>query len=639
VTTVINKPDGKPATEIELGVTYTVVTTPPTAGWTYFGTAIGQAYPVNPTALNYGSGTFTATSLGAPGTSLELRDGSWTGPVLVAVPWHDPRVPATGHDGTDWTPAGSRPPSNKTELDAITPTITTIFKVAVGGTDYWWTGTAWSATQPVATGYDGTNWTPAGSRPPSNKTELDGVTPTPATAWASDQFVIVGGAWYKWDGSAWTAITAGHWDYSHGIRWVGPFPMTVPTLAEQTQYGPIVQISPGEDHGYALTADGHIIHFGSNSVGQRNDIPTAGGFVQVTAGYGHGYALTADGHIVEFGDHTRDQRQDLPATGGFVQVVATRNGGYALTADGHIVAFGEDTGKERANLPASGGFVQLSAGQTMGYALTADGHIVMLGYGFYGPDQDLPTTGGFVQVAAGYYHGYALTPDGHVVAFGDSHFSQRADLPAGGGFVRVVAGQKHGYALTPDGHVVAFGNTSDQERKDLPAGGGFVQLSSGQMSGYALTPDGHVVAFGSDMWAQRDYLPLFPAWFDQHPYTADASRVVTVHVISDIPPSKYPYVIDWGDGTAPTPVPVGTADGTTFTHAYAAAGDYTVHLHAPAITTDTDSAVAHVNRAVRPQYVFTYDGARFQFSEVKTWDGASFKDSTVKVFDGTNWVD
>jgi hypothetical protein len=257
-------------------------------------------------------------------------------------------------------------------------------------------------------------------------------------------------------------------------------------------------------------------------------------------------------------------------------------------------------------------------------------------------------TGGFVQVSAGEYHGYALTADGHIVAFGHDAYYERTDLPTTGGFVQVEAGESHGYALTADGHIVAFGDDTDKDasdlttynqRTDLPTTGGFVQVTSGDNHGYALAADGHVVAFGYDDVFQRDGLPLFPLQLDQHPYTADASGVVTAHIISKTPPSKYPYVIDWGDGTAPTPVPVGTADGTTFTHTYAAAGDYTVHLHDPAVTTDTDSAVAHVNRAVRPQYVFTYDGARFQFSEVKTWDGASFKDSTVKVFDGTNWVD
>jgi len=47
-------------------------------------------------------------------------------------------------------------------------------------------------------------WTPAGSHPPSNLAGMTGITPTPATAWTTGQYVNLhptGSAY--WNGTAW----------------------------------------------------------------------------------------------------------------------------------------------------------------------------------------------------------------------------------------------------------------------------------------------------------------------------------------------------------------------------------------------------------------------------------------------------
>jgi hypothetical protein len=62
------------------------------------------------------------------------------------------------------------------------------------------TGTA-VATGATA-GTPGT-WTPGGSRPPNNMTEMSALTASPATAWTTGQYVAALGEEYYWNGTDW----------------------------------------------------------------------------------------------------------------------------------------------------------------------------------------------------------------------------------------------------------------------------------------------------------------------------------------------------------------------------------------------------------------------------------------------------
>jgi hypothetical protein len=46
-------------------------------------------------------------------------------------------------------------------------------------------------------------WTPGGSRPPNNMTEMSAVTASPATAWTTGQYVKALGEEYYWNGTDW----------------------------------------------------------------------------------------------------------------------------------------------------------------------------------------------------------------------------------------------------------------------------------------------------------------------------------------------------------------------------------------------------------------------------------------------------
>jgi hypothetical protein len=64
------------------------------------------------------------------------------------------------------------------------------------------------APTPLATGAtSGTPgaFQPIGARAPSDKAELDTITPSPATAWAQGEYVLAGGVQYHWDGDTWEA--------------------------------------------------------------------------------------------------------------------------------------------------------------------------------------------------------------------------------------------------------------------------------------------------------------------------------------------------------------------------------------------------------------------------------------------------
>jgi hypothetical protein len=67
----------------------------------------------------------------------------------------------------------------------------------------------WSNTGPAATGATaGTpgTWTPAGSLPADDFTQMDSVTASPVTAWTTGQYVVLGDwSHAHWGGANWTS--------------------------------------------------------------------------------------------------------------------------------------------------------------------------------------------------------------------------------------------------------------------------------------------------------------------------------------------------------------------------------------------------------------------------------------------------
>jgi len=144
-----------------------------------------------------------------------------------------PAPPSTGAQGGDpgaWTPAGSFPPANVSDLQNGIPNavvaspntawsagwhIQTRFPGEAGKA--YWNGTTWvqgEAPTPASGALAGNpgSWTPSGSIPPASVADLTAGTPvavaaSPSTSWTSGQYVQtltagVGGRAH-WDGAAW----------------------------------------------------------------------------------------------------------------------------------------------------------------------------------------------------------------------------------------------------------------------------------------------------------------------------------------------------------------------------------------------------------------------------------------------------
>lgn len=70
----------------------------------------------------------------------------------------------------------------------------------------------WSNNGPAATGATAGIpgvWTPAGAEAPNKFTQMNSVTASPATAWTTGQYVVLGdGSKAHWGGAAWTSGVA-----------------------------------------------------------------------------------------------------------------------------------------------------------------------------------------------------------------------------------------------------------------------------------------------------------------------------------------------------------------------------------------------------------------------------------------------
>jgi len=102
----------------------------------------------------------------------------------------------------------------------------------------------------------------------------------------------------------------------------------------------VIGLAAGENHSLALKADGRVVAWGDNTVGQTKVPAGSSGVVAIAAGFYHSLALKSDGTVVAWG-----QTYDTPATVpvGLTEVVAIAAGGYnslALKADGTVVGWG-----------------------------------------------------------------------------------------------------------------------------------------------------------------------------------------------------------------------------------------------------------------------------------------------------------
>jgi alpha-tubulin suppressor-like RCC1 family protein len=225
------------------------------------------------------------------------------------------------------------------------------------------------------------------------------------------------------------------------------------------------------------------------------------GVVQLSAGERHSLALTAEGRMYAWGDNESGQLGTPGAQVGPVEVsvpraanqrvvvaAAGRQFSLALRSDGTVWAWGNNSAQQLGPATAASGptlvtglteVVGLAAGAAHATAVRADGSVWAWGdnsCGQLGLARDVKSRGAPVQiegiivasaVAAGECHSFALTEGGKVYAWGSNSRAQLGNdsqLPSRRGVPVVLdratsisAGAFHGLAVISGGTVMAWG--------------------------------------------------------------------------------------------------------------------------------------------------------------------------------------
>ncbi|MTD16684.1 hypothetical protein GIS00_22365 [Nakamurella sp. YIM 132087] len=237
----------------------------------------------------------------------------------------------------------------------------------------------------------------------------------------------------------------------------------------------VTSVAAGAAHLLALTAEGTVIAWGDNTLGQT-DVPREiqeVGVTAIAAGGGMSLALTRGARLAFWGSTSGKPVEptmvEVPEKVGITAIAAGEHHFLALTDAGQVLAWGEDTTGE-TEVPKSlqdRTVVAIAAGRSFSMALTDDGRVTMWGDG--GKEiAALPEVLGkttVTSIAAGPTVAAAITSDGTLVLQGPDSPVLRLPEELGKQQVTSVAiGDTHAVAFTGDGTVIAWGN----DRKDNP---------------------------------------------------------------------------------------------------------------------------------------------------------------------------
>jgi hypothetical protein len=199
-----------------------------------------------------------------------------------------------------------------------------------------------------------------------------------------------------------------------------------------------------------LTAQGQLVAWGRNSVGQANVPPAPAGrrYLKGSVGFFHGAALRDDGQIVAWG-------ASQPV--------------FSVTQQASILTV--------PTLPAGVTYTDLGVGYRTTLALRSDGQLRGWGIQLYG-ELDIPSLPAgrtWTQVSLAGTFAVGLRSDGVVQAWGDDFFQQVSGVPvapAGQTFVEIRSGADHALARRSDGGWVGWGTNYDDEADGTRMPGG-----------------------------------------------------------------------------------------------------------------------------------------------------------------------
>ena len=231
-----------------------------------------------------------------------------------------------------------------------------------------------------------------------------------------------------------------------------------------------VMVAGGWRHSLALKADGTLLGWGDNTLGQTSFAP-ASNYLSIACGYLHSVALQTNGMVSAAGD---DEYQQIEVPGNLSNVVAVACGFYhslALRNDGTVVSWGTSTNP-----------VDIASKDSIDYG------------------QSLVPAGlsNVVAVAGGGWHSLALKADGTLTGWGRNDYSQ-ASIPADvSNVVAIAAAAAGSLVLEAGGKLVAWGdNTYGQTNIPSTLTNGVLAIAAGGWHYLALKSDGTVVAWGA----------------------------------------------------------------------------------------------------------------------------------------------
>jgi alpha-tubulin suppressor-like RCC1 family protein len=342
-----------------------------------------------------------------------------------------------------------------------------------------------------------------------------------------------------------SALAAGWGDSSAGQVGSGTYSSLNRTPLAVTSDGvmageTLVKLVAGTSHSLALAASGRIFAWGDNASGRLGNssitpssVPvrvTATGLlsgktvVNIAAGGSHSLALTSDGQVAAWGSNSSGQLGTGGSSSGSAAPVAVFRSGVladklvtdiaagqshsvALLSDGTMVAWGANSSGQlgtgnttQSTLPVavlSNGalagirFVAIAAGANHTLALSSDGRVFswgsnqsgQLGRGSSNSSTPVAITGGgmlggqpVIAIAAGASHSLALAANGRVFAWGlgssgqlgigntSPYFSPTAvstsGVLSGKSIVAIAAGANHSLAIDSNGSGYAWGSNS-----------------------------------------------------------------------------------------------------------------------------------------------------------------------------------
>jgi alpha-tubulin suppressor-like RCC1 family protein len=268
-----------------------------------------------------------------------------------------------------------------------------------------------------------------------------------------------------------------------------------------TELGATVQALPiglsgGVNHVLALKADGSVVAWGDNSLGETNVPSTLRTVSAVAAGSKYSLALKADSTVAQWGNVA--SYGSPPASLSNVVAIAASDNGFSLAVktNGTIVAWGQSGVSSATNVPVNvTNVVAIAAGTDAGVALQANGTVRAWGNNSKGQTNVPGTLVGAVAVAAGDQFGLVLQSNGIVVQWGQNPAGVAVPAAATN-VISICACSNHCLALRADSTVVAWGDNAKGE-STVPGGlSNVVAIAAGDEFSLALLTNGTIVEWG-----------------------------------------------------------------------------------------------------------------------------------------------